>query len=86
MRPERNDPCPCGSGKKYKKCCSAKDEAAHSASLAARAAPAVTGAAAEPHAQPAGSAKVASPKAAEGVARRKGATPKSPTKIRRRAV
>lgn len=27
----RNDPCPCGSGKKYKKCCRAKDEesAAH---------------------------------------------------------
>ena len=23
----RNDPCPCGSGKKYKKCCGAKDEA-----------------------------------------------------------
>jgi len=23
----RNDPCPCGSGKKYKKCCEAKDEA-----------------------------------------------------------
>lgn len=22
MSPERNDPCPCGSGKKYKKCCS----------------------------------------------------------------
>jgi SEC-C motif-containing protein len=22
----RNDPCPCGSGKKYKKCCLAKDE------------------------------------------------------------
>ncbi len=22
----RNDPCPCGSGKKYKKCCGAKDE------------------------------------------------------------
>jgi hypothetical protein len=22
----RNDPCPCGSGKKYKKCCRAKDE------------------------------------------------------------
>ena len=21
MKPERNDPCPCGSGKKYKKCC-----------------------------------------------------------------
>ena len=24
----RNDPCPCGSGKKYKHCCLAKDEAA----------------------------------------------------------
>ncbi len=23
MKPERNDPCPCGSGKKYKKCCAA---------------------------------------------------------------
>ena len=22
--PDRNDPCPCGSGKKYKKCCGAK--------------------------------------------------------------
>jgi len=25
----RNDPCPCGSGKKYKKCCLAKDEKRH---------------------------------------------------------
>jgi tetratricopeptide (TPR) repeat protein len=24
----RNDPCPCGSGKKYKQCCLAKDESA----------------------------------------------------------
>jgi uncharacterized protein YecA (UPF0149 family) len=23
-QPGRNDPCPCGSGKKYKKCCGAK--------------------------------------------------------------
>jgi hypothetical protein len=23
----RNDPCPCGSGKKYKQCCLGKDEA-----------------------------------------------------------
>ncbi|MFQ5422627.1 MAG: SEC-C metal-binding domain-containing protein [Phycisphaerae bacterium] len=23
--PGRNDPCPCGSGKKYKKCCGRKD-------------------------------------------------------------
>jgi uncharacterized protein YecA (UPF0149 family) len=22
----RNDPCPCGSGKKYKKCCMLKDQ------------------------------------------------------------
>jgi hypothetical protein len=28
MAIERNAPCPCGSGKKYKKCCLAKDEAA----------------------------------------------------------
>lgn len=27
-KPGRNDHCPCGSGKKYKKCCLAKDEAA----------------------------------------------------------
>ena len=26
-RPGRNDPCPCGSGKKYKKCCMKKDMA-----------------------------------------------------------
>ena len=25
-RPRRNEPCPCGSGKKYKKCCIDKDE------------------------------------------------------------
>ena len=24
-KPGRNDPCPCGSGKKYKKCCGAKE-------------------------------------------------------------
>lgn len=24
--PGRNDPCPCGSGKKYKKCCGAKEK------------------------------------------------------------
>lgn len=33
MRTERNAPCPCGSGKKYKKCCLAKDEAAERAKL-----------------------------------------------------
>jgi len=27
-KPHRNSPCPCGSGKKYKKCCMEKDQAA----------------------------------------------------------
>jgi hypothetical protein len=31
--PGRNDPCHCGSGKKYKKCCEDKDSAATSAVL-----------------------------------------------------
>ncbi|HET6198326.1 MAG TPA: SEC-C metal-binding domain-containing protein, partial [Acetobacteraceae bacterium] len=34
----RNDLCPCGSGKKYKRCCMANDEAAARAALAADAA------------------------------------------------
>ena len=32
-KPGRNDPCHCGSGNKYKKCCLAKDEAAERDSL-----------------------------------------------------
>jgi len=32
-KPGRNDPCPCGSGNKYKKCCLAKDEAASKSQL-----------------------------------------------------
>jgi hypothetical protein len=44
-RPGRNDPCPCGSGQKYKRCCLEQDEAARSAELAARAAAAATDAA-----------------------------------------
>ena len=27
-KPGRNDPCPCGSGNKYKKCCLTKNDAA----------------------------------------------------------
>lgn len=34
----RNDPCPCGSGKKYKKCCLEKDQQAQSAAFAQTAA------------------------------------------------
>ena len=32
----RNDPCPCGSSKKYKHCCLNKDQAAEHAALAAK--------------------------------------------------
>jgi hypothetical protein len=38
MVTERNSPCPCGSGKKYKKCCLATDDAAAVARLAEAAA------------------------------------------------
>lgn len=38
MKIGRNDPCPCGSGKKYKKCCLAKDEAAARSAYTQRAA------------------------------------------------
>ena len=41
----RNDPCPCNSGKKYKKCCMASDEAA---ALAARPAQAAAAPARQP--------------------------------------
>ena len=34
-KPGRNDPCPCGSGKKYKKCCLTNDEAAENERLVA---------------------------------------------------
>jgi tetratricopeptide (TPR) repeat protein len=34
-KPGRNDPCPCGSGKKYKRCCRDKDEATERAARAA---------------------------------------------------
>ena len=45
----RNDPCHCGSGKKYKQCCLSKDEAAERAARAKAAAAAETAApAAEP--------------------------------------
>jgi hypothetical protein len=32
-KPERNDPCHCRSGNKYKKCCLAKDQAAERAAM-----------------------------------------------------
>ena len=39
MTPGPNDPCPCGSGRKYKKCCLVRDEAARRVSAAADAVP-----------------------------------------------
>jgi len=37
VKPGRNDPCPCGSGQKYKRCCLPKDQAAETAALKAAA-------------------------------------------------
>ena len=34
MKVNRNDPCPCGSGKKYKRCCMARDKAAQAERVA----------------------------------------------------
>ena len=48
-RPGRNEPCHCGSGRKYKHCCLAKDEAA---AAAARAKATAEAAAAPPEAAP----------------------------------
>jgi tetratricopeptide (TPR) repeat protein len=45
----RNDLCPCGSGKKYKRCCLANDEAAAREKLAAANAAATTATAAAQH-------------------------------------
>lgn len=50
--PRRNDSCPCGSGKKYKQCCLAKDESKARAARekAAAEAPVAAEAAETPHA------------------------------------
>jgi hypothetical protein len=42
-RPGRNEPCHCGSGRKYKHCCLAEDERVAAAARAAAAAEATTG-------------------------------------------
>ncbi len=56
-RPGRNEPCHCGSGRKYKHCCLEKDEAAEAAARAK----ATAGAAAQP-AEPAREAPRPTPK------------------------
>jgi tetratricopeptide (TPR) repeat protein len=42
MKPGRNDPCPCGSGKKYKRCCGLEAVAASRAAVAASPPPVLT--------------------------------------------
>lgn len=83
MRPGRNDPCHCGSGKKYKKCHEAEDAAAESKALAAQAAAAETQA--EPARAPA-RAKGGKRPAATAGPRPKDPPPKGPSPVRRRAV
>jgi hypothetical protein len=83
----RNDPCHCGSGKKYKKCCSAKDDAARSTDLAQaalRGAVESGGAVAPAQAQKTSGQR---PAGAGGLAPRpKSPPPRSPTQLRKRAV
>jgi hypothetical protein len=89
----RNDPCHCGSGQKYKKCCLAKDDAARSADLAAQAAQAARAAAeaaaeqGEAEDAPVGGKAPTAARGPEAVAPRPkpGAGPQPPP-IRRRAV
>ena len=52
-RPGRNEPCHCGSGRKYKQCCLEKDEREASAARAKAAAEAAVPSPDEPAAEPA---------------------------------
>jgi hypothetical protein len=64
MKIGRNDPCPCGSGKKYKACCLAKDEAALRAARA-KAAEAAAASETQPAEAPATAARKAQRHAAQ---------------------
>lgn len=86
MKPGRNDPCHCGSGKKYKKCCSAKDDAARSAELLTGGAARTAALASEKPAQQEKASKGASATPNAVAPRTKGPPPKSPTQLRRRSV
>jgi len=83
MKIGRNDPCPCGSGKKYKKCCWASDEAARVQEAASR----TEALEAEQGAQAADAKRAAGSQAGGGsVSKPKGPPPKAPGQLRRRAV
>jgi hypothetical protein len=78
MKIGRNDPCPCGSDQKYKKCCLAKDEANR---VAKRPVPPVPSDAAEKSAIP------RAPKPSHAVVpTSKPQMAPPPTPVRRRAV
>lgn len=86
MKVGRNDPCHCGSGQKYKKCCLAKDEAARASELVAPTPPQQATAedgnsAARTDKEPA--RRASAPRGAE---QRRSQTGRAPTQIRRRAV
>lgn len=80
MKIGRNDPCPCGSGKKYKKCCEAADQQKALADLEQQQADAAASAAAAPpapgeKAEPASAPKFA-PKATTPTHLRRGMLPR----------
>jgi hypothetical protein len=79
-RPGRNDPCHCGSGSKYKKCCLEKDEAARVAAAATQAAAAAAAPAAAPPVDERGA------RAKRQVAKPNEASRKMQTAARRRSV
>jgi hypothetical protein len=87
----RNDPCPCGSGQKYKKCCLAKDDAARVADLGAKVEAAAAAAAAKAAEEEAkdDKPKGAAPKAQAQVSAQPKPKPGAgnrPSPIRRKAV
>ena len=93
MKLGRNDPCHCGSGKKYKKCHEASDDAEQAATLAAaQAKAAAEKAAADAEAEAADpEAAAAAKKAAARVTANRAAKPRerittAANPIRRRAV
>lgn len=84
MKLGRNDPCHCGSGEKYKKCCLVKDEATRLAEIEAQNRQAAE-ASREPAAQPAaGAARPQVAPAAGKQPKSRVSTSRSP--VRRRAV
>lgn len=93
MKTGRNDPCHCGSGQKYKKCCLDKDAAAKSAELEKLAAEAAQAAQAAAEAEEAaddapagGKAATSAPRPNAGAVRQQAGAGPQPSPIRRKAV